>query len=362
MGLKSSVVNTNNEANYFVSQGSIEVPDYNRTNTFIYEENINAAYLEGYKEFGRLGVKAGVRLEQTNSKGHQLGNQARSDSSFNRHYLSAFPTIFLSYKMDSLNRNQLFFSYGRRISRPAYDQLNPFLSLVQKYNQEVGNPFLNPEFSQTAQLTHVYRDKLTSNLYYTYIESNFSQVITPEGDAYIKRPENVGNLSLFGALFSYNVDVTKWWNIDLTLNPEWVHLNTSFNGLPVDTSFLANSFNYYNRFTFKDGWSGELAFDWGGRTFSGQSVIKGIAAVRFGVKKQLFHNKGAIGLNVNDIFYSAIRKGSIVNVAQSDADYVSRGDSRVFMLSFNYRFAKNNKENKNPRDRNGARDEQGRVK
>jgi outer membrane receptor protein involved in Fe transport len=362
MGLKSSVVKTNNEANYFVAVGSTEAPDYNRTNTFLYEENINAAYLEGYKEFGKLGIKAGVRLEQTNADGHQLGNQNQKDSSFTRHYLSAFPTVFLSYKFDSLNRNQLFFSYGRRISRPAYDQLNPFLSLVQRYYQEVGNPFLSPEYSQTAQLTHVFKDKLTTNVYYTYIENNFSQVIRAEGDAYIKRPENVGNISILGALFSYNLDVTKWWNMDFTFNPERIHLNTAFNGVPVDTSYIANSFNYYNRFSFNGGWSGELAFDWGGRTFSGQSVTKGIAALRAGIKKQIFHNKGSIGLNVSDMFYSAIRKGSIVNVSQSDASYVTRGDSRAFMLAFNYRFAKNNNQNKKPRERNGARDEQGRVK
>jgi hypothetical protein len=361
-GLKSSVVKTDNEAKYFTHLNGVSIPDYEKTNTFRYQENINALYLEGYKEFKHLGVKAGIRLEQTNAEGHQLGNITHVDSLFTRHYLNAFPTLFLSYKFDTLNRHQLFLSYGRRINRPAYDQLNPFLSLVQKYNQEVGNPFLSPEFAQTAQLTHVYKEKLTTNLYYSYMNNTVSEVITTTGDVYIKRPQNVGNLTIMGALFSYNLDVTSWWNMDFTYNPERVHLNNIYNGTIVDTSFMAQSFNFYNRLTFKNGWSGEMAFDWGGRTFSGQNTTKGIAATRVGIKKQLFHNMGALGLSVNDIFYGVIRQGSTVNVAQTDAAYRNISDSRVLMLSFSYRVAKNASESKKPRERNGAWDEQSRVK
>jgi hypothetical protein len=135
-----------------------------------------------------------------------------------------------------------------------------------------------------------------------------------------------------------------------------------FNGLPVDSSFFIASFNLFNRFNFNKDWSAELAFNWGSRSYTGQYVSKGIAAMSAGVKKQLFSNKGSIGLNVNDIFYSAIRRGEIVKVPHSEATFREPGDTRIITVSFNYRFGKNINNTKRPRDRNGVYEEQNRVK
>ncbi|WP_449437421.1 outer membrane beta-barrel family protein [Pedobacter steynii] len=361
-GLKSSFIKTDNQANYFNGAVESEKPDYNKTNAFLYRENINAFYIEGYREFGKLGVKVGLRLEQTNSKGHQLGNIQRPDSSFVRNYFNAFPSFFLSFKPDSTNRNQFFLNYGRRINRPAYDQLNPFMMVVQKYNQEVGNPFLSPELTNNIQLTHVFKDKLTTNVYYSYMSNTSSPVINTINDVYIKRPQNVGSVSITGLMLSYNQDISKWWNADFTLNPERVHLKSAFSGINVDTVVIMQSFNWYNRFTLSKTWSAELAFDWGGRSYANQVTTSGIAALRAGIKKQLFSGNGSIGINGSDLLYSAMRKGSIHNVAGSSAIFKNRQDTRTIILSFNYRISKNAKNNKRLRDRNGAWEEQNRIK
>lgn len=361
-GLKSSFIKTDNQANYFSGAAELEQPDYNRTNAFLYRENINALYVEGYREFGKLGVKVGLRTEHTSSKGHQLGNIQKSDSSFVRNYFNAFPSFFLSYKPDSTNQNQFFLSYGKRINRPAYDQLNPFLMVVQKYNQESGNPFLSPEFTNNIQLTHVFKDKLTTNVYYSFMSNTSSPVIKAINDVYIKRPENVGSVIITGLMLSYNQDIFKWWNADFTVNPERVHLQSEFNGITVDTAVVMQSFNWYNRFSLGKTWSAELAFDWGGRNYSNQVTTFGLAGIRAGVKKQLFSGNGSIGVNGSDLFYSAIRKGSIHNVAGSSAIFRNRQDTRTVIFSFSYRISKNAKNNKRLRDRNGAWDEQDRIK
>ncbi|RZM00417.1 MAG: hypothetical protein EOO88_58720 [Pedobacter sp.] len=129
----------------------------------------------------------------------------------------------------------------------------------------------------------------------------------------------------------------------------------------LDTTFYSNSFNWFNRITISKTTTAELVLNWGGRSFSGQNTTKGIAAVRAGIKQQVFKGNGTIGISGSDLFYSAITRGRILNVPGSDASYKSRKDSRSVMLSFSYRFSKNAKENKNLRDRNGARDEQNRV-
>lgn len=360
-GLKYSKVSTDNRANYFTGDAVTEQPDNRRSNSFKYDETISAGYLEAYKEFKHFGAKAGLRAEHTQSEGHQLGNTLIPDSSFNRAYLNIFPSLFLSFKPDSLNTNQFFFNYGRRIGRPGYDKLNPFLSLVQRYNQESGNPFLSPDFTNTFEFTHVFKDQLNTLIYYSTLSNISSQVIRPMGDVYIKRPENTGNIQITGAMLTYNKDVLKWWNADLSVNPERVHLNLLLDGKRVDTTYIANSFNWFNRFILGKTYTAELVMNWGGRSFSGQNTTDGIVAWRAGIKKQLFKGNGAVGLSGTDLFYSAITRGRTVNVSGSDATYTNRKDSRAVIISFTYKIAKNAKDNKRLRDRSGARDEQSRV-
>jgi hypothetical protein len=360
-GIKISKVDTRNEASYFKGDLDAEKADFNRTNSFNYNETISAAYVEGYKEFKNFGVKAGFRAEQTRASGHQFGNALVADSSFNRRYLSIFPTLFLSFKPDSTNDNQFYFNYGRRINRPAYDKLNPFLSLVQRYNQVSGNAFLNPDFSKNFEFTHTFKDKLNTILYYSTLFNISGPVIRPVGDVYVKRPENTGNVQITGAMITYNQDIFKCWNTDISVNPERVHMNLLLAGKRVDTTFVAFSLNWFNRFTISKTCSAEMVVNWGGPSFDGQNASKGTAALRAGIKKQLLNGNASIGLSGGDLFYTAISRGRVLNVAGSDAVYRNRRDTRSIILSISYKISKNAKDNKRFRDRNGARDEQNRV-
>src|SRR5438552_5291336 len=122
-GVKSSYVNTDNKANYFNLAGVDWQIDYDKTNRFQYKENINAAYVSFNKQYKKLGVQAGLRFENTNYKGYQLGNAQHADSVFNNNYITLFPTFFFSYSIN--DKNQFGLNLGRRIDRPAYQDLNP---------------------------------------------------------------------------------------------------------------------------------------------------------------------------------------------------------------------------------------------
>src|SRR6185295_8403001 len=116
-GLKSSYVATNNIADYFNVIGGHDEVDYGKTNSFRYRENINAAYINLSRQYKKIGVQAGLRLENTNYRGHQLGNIQRPDSSFSNSYTSLFPTLYISYNANK--NNQYGISLGRRIDRPS---------------------------------------------------------------------------------------------------------------------------------------------------------------------------------------------------------------------------------------------------
>jgi len=139
-GVKSSYVTTDNAANYFTLVAANWQIDFDKTNRFQYKENINSAYLNYSKQYKKIGVQAGLRFENTNYKGHQLGNAQKPDSAFNNHYNNLFPTVFISYTANE--KNQFGFNIGRRIDRPAYQDLNPFLFFLDNYTYQSGNPFL----------------------------------------------------------------------------------------------------------------------------------------------------------------------------------------------------------------------------
>ena len=144
-GIKSSVVKTDNNARYdSVRNGGI-VPDLNRSNYFIYEENINAAYANLSSPLGKKwNGQVGLRLENTNAK----GNQVTSREKFDRHYTQLFPTAYLQYKHN--DKNSFVLNYGRRIRRPNYQSLNPFINFLDRYTYQQGNPNLKPQFHRTC--------------------------------------------------------------------------------------------------------------------------------------------------------------------------------------------------------------------
>ena len=134
-GLKFSFVETDNDAGYFNIVNGEKAVDFEKTNQFRYKENINAAYINFSKSIKKWDFQTGVRLENTVYEGHQFGNPQRPDSSFKRSYTSAFPTAYISYKASE--KNTLGLSYGRRINRPDYEDLNPFLFFIDKYKLSI---------------------------------------------------------------------------------------------------------------------------------------------------------------------------------------------------------------------------------
>lgn len=158
-GAKSSIVRNDNDAQYELLQNNNWITDTLRTNRFVYTENINALYATAAKDLNdKWSVRGGLRAEQTNARGEQYVH----NSTFERHYISLFPTAFIDYKADSNNQWEL--NYGRRLDRPPYQQLNPFVHYSFQYAYTTGNPYLTPMYTQTLSLQHSYRNMLITSL------------------------------------------------------------------------------------------------------------------------------------------------------------------------------------------------------
>jgi iron complex outermembrane recepter protein len=366
-GVKTSYVNTDNHANYFSELNTGEEVDYSKTNNFLYKENINAAYVSVNKQFKKLGAQIGLRYENTSYSGKQYGNPTRSDSSFKNTYGSLFPTVFLSYKAN--DKNQFAVSFGRRIDRPSYQDLNPFLFFLDKYTYEAGNPFIKPQFTNNFEVSHTYKNFLTTTLNYSrttdYMNETFQQeeVNGTKTYATIVRHGNIGKRDAAGLALSAQVPVAKWWNASLYSNFNYNKFKGRLNGNGENIDVAASNllFNVNNQFKFNKGWSAEVSGFYRTKGVDGQIIIQPLGQLSAGVGKQVLKTKGTVKLNVRDILYTNKATGDI-NFENTLAHFVNTRDSRVASISFSYRFGKPIKGMQQRRKIGGADDEQNRVK
>jgi outer membrane receptor protein involved in Fe transport len=358
-GLKSSYVNTDNQANYYNQVGDEWETDYHKTNSFQYKENINAAYVNLSKQYKKLGIQAGLRFENTNYEGHQLGNAQKPDSAFNNSYNNLFPTAFLSYTVN--DKNQFGLNVGKRIDRPAYQDLNPFLFFLDNYTYESGNPFLKPQYSTNVELSHTYKGFLVTTLNYGRTKNFFTETFEQVDHATIVRNGNIGARQNAGISVSAQVQPWKWWSASLYGNYNYNSFKGELYGEPIHVNAANILFNVSNQFKFNKGWSAELSGFYRSKGIEGQIQIDPMGQVSTGVSKQVIKGKGNVRLNVRDIFYTNWVKGKI-NFQSTQATFENKRDSRVASISFTYRFGKPIKGPQNNRKKGGADDEQNRVK
>jgi outer membrane receptor protein involved in Fe transport len=364
-GIKTSYVETNSSAFYYNMYSSGEQPDYSKTNSFLYKENINAAYVNFSKQIKKFGIQAGLRYEHTYIQGLQYGNPVYPDSSFTRSYGNLFPTLYISYQASK--DHQWGINYGRRIDRPAYQDLNPFLFFLDKYTYQSGNPFIRPQYSDNIELSHTFKGFLTTTLNYGYtsdfMTETFEQEQLPNGDesyATIVRQGNIGQRHTAGIAVSAQVPVKKWWTAILYTNLNYNNFNGILNKERIDVEATNLLVNINNQFRFKKGWSGEISGWYRTKGVEGQIMIDPLGQLSLGVAKQILKEKGTLKLNVRDVLYTQVVHGNI-NFQSTEASFRQIRDSRVATFTFTYRFGKPIKGVKT-RKTGGAGDEQNRVK
>jgi iron complex outermembrane recepter protein len=365
-GVKSSYVVNESKANYFEKLGEWQ-PDYSKTFFFDYKENINAAYINLNRQINKKwGVQAGLRYENTNYEGFQHGNPTRRDSAFENSYNSLFPTVYVSYGANK--SNQFGLSFGRRIDRPSYRDLNPFMFFIDKYTYESGNPFLKPQYSNNVEFTHIYKGMLTTTLNYgvtsDFITETFDQEQKPNGEngyATIVRESNLGKRQNGGIAVSLQVPVTKWLNTMVYTNVNYNKFSGVVYGEYIEREATNLMLNMNNQFRFKKGWSAEISGWYRSKGIEGQIMIKPMGQLAVGVSKQVLKGKGSLKFNVRDILYTQMPKGEI-NFESTEARFKNSRDSRVANLTFTYRFGKQMNGNGQRKKSNAAADEQNRVK
>ncbi|MEP7163598.1 MAG: TonB-dependent receptor [Ferruginibacter sp.] len=369
-GIKSSYVKTDNNARYDSLKTGYSVLDSGRSNHFIYDENINAAYVNYSRPFGKKwSAQLGLRLENTNANGNSTGYTYNStlnkfeasQTKFNRAYTQLFPTVYVQYTANE--KNQFSVNYGRRIERPDYENMNPFVHFLDRYTFEQGNPNLSPQFAHNIELSHTYNGFLTTTVNYTSTTDIIQQVLEQNeqnNETFIKKA-NIASSRQYGLEMSAHKDLTKWWSGNIYTNVYNNRFKGVVNNEPVSIGITTFMAQVQQQFKFGKGWAGEISGFYRTKGLEGVIFIKSMSQVSAGISKQVLKNKGSVKLNVRDIFASNIFKG-YSKYGTVDANFRDVNDGRAIGITFSYRFSKGKLKAGSGKKAGGASDEQNRVK
>ncbi|KQB98803.1 outer membrane beta-barrel family protein [Pedobacter sp. Hv1] len=356
-GVKSSWVKTDNNLRAEEQINGNWQNDARRSNQFVYDENVNAAYGNINKQFKSTSVQVGLRVEQTNS----TGNLITTNNVVKRSYWDFFPTLFVQQTLSE--NNQVGFSYSRRIDRPSYDALNPFIYYLDQYTYSKGNPFLNPQYTHNFELSYTFMQKYLLSVNYSRVNDVIAEVILPDEaqKALYQTNANIAKNVSYGANLNVPVKIAKWWEMNNNLNVFYLSFEApDLGGKALKTGKTSFQFKSQQSFTIAPGFMGELSGSYESPLDYGSLRLKSRSYIDMGLSKSLLNKKASIKVAVSDVF-------NINETNLSSAypglryDVYQKNDTRIARVSFTYRFGKN--EIKPARRRStGTEAEQGRMK
>lgn len=336
MGAKASRVISDNDARFYFNNSEVPVLDPRRTNHFYYREHIFAAYVNWNTKLGeRYTVQAGLRAEQTESNGQQL----TTGQATNRSYLSLFPSLFVQQKVNA--NYDVNYSYSRRIQRPNYGNLNPFILYRDPYTWWQGNPFLRPQYTHAFSMTHSF--KKTYNLVLSYqlnrdVIAELPLLDTEKATTvyYVGNVDDSHNLSVTGIV---PIKFNKRWESSNTLVLSYNRFNTFVNQEAIinDRVFYMIQSNQTIQLPFD--LRAEVNGTYRGPTVYGLYEVASQWWLHLGLKKSFMAKKLDVSLNATDIFKGQrIKTATVVDNNINEFDQYFR--ARTIGMTIRYNFSR----------------------
>ncbi len=332
------------------------VSDVFQSYTMNYKMNVYAGYLSTtFKLFNWLNVKAGTRYEYTN---------VRIDSPDKTipDYGTLVPSVVISHDIDKTQ--SLKFAYGRRIERPDYRELNPFINLSDPYNISTGNTALKPEIGNNFELGYSRTFKKGGNIYLSLIERfnthDVKSVTTfyPSysiGDS-IYNNVSVTNRQNIGEEYNTGISISGSYPVSSKLNLRGnlmvSHRYTVSNiGIGDQSSGIRTRFNMNATYQLNK----DLVFELFGFYSSPVQNIQGktpqFFIYNFALRKLFWNKKASIGFTATNPFSKYVRQLSTISADSYTSTTLRQIPIRSFGISFMYKFGKlefsKNKEDEN---------------
>ncbi|GAA4157574.1 outer membrane beta-barrel family protein [Chryseobacterium ginsenosidimutans] len=342
-GVKLSDTQTNNMIRYdTLSVDKQFIFDPTRSNQFSYEEKIFAGYLVYSQKFNKLQINAGLRFENTQS----FSNAVTVDSVVSRNYLKWLPSFSASYAFNK--SSELSFSYSRKITRPVFSQLNPFRFYYSPLNYWIGNPYLQPSFTNQIKATYRYKNWVTA---FTIGKETDVMTRYPIYNSETNVLEFLGtNLpyrNFASVETSFPVKITKWWNINTQIAGYYNHEFRPY----LDEVFALKIYNYEMKlnqvFSLSKGYTINLFANYESKTGNSLYIIKPRYTIDVSVQKAWFDNKLNTKISFNNIFDSYEQRMEFRHKQIMDTRFTHWWDTQKLILSLSYNFGNSKYQAKN---------------
>lgn len=342
-GAKASYVTSDNDAKFWDVSSGTPQNDVNKTNHFIYKETNLAGYINYAKQYKKFDYQIGLRAEYTDFNTEQKIGGVKYDST----YLQLFPSAFFNYHLKE--DKTIGVSVSRRIDRPGYSQLNPFLFLIDVTTYATGRPGLLPQISWSYELSYTVKNvnmslnySRTKNLH-NIILARFKEVfpnIPSDDNVTVQIPFNFRASEYYGFSINTPIRINKWWNMINHGEFFYQKFIGSFSGTNLSEGKPVIDARTTNSFTLKKGWTAEFnaSLNTGGQY--GFMVLEPQWAIGVGVQKLVLKGKGTVRFNMSDIFWTNLPRAEVTY-----NNYIERWrafrETRVANLTFTYRFGNN---------------------
>ena len=355
-GFKYAEVKTDNSFRFFNFENQTPVFDPAQSNDFSYTEKVSAAYINlNFKPGKYWSLNSGVRMEHTESRGQLFSEVETENNDVSRSYTDFFPNLGLSY--DDEEKHSLSLSLGRRITRPVYQDLNPF----ERPNSQLviwkGNPFLNPNYIMNYQASYAYKQKYVLTTYYSETTDFFSRIVETTGEETTQIiPRNMEKATNLGLSVSVPIQLSNSWEVLLFGNLFQETFKGDVESTFIDLSNWQWDYRIQNIISLPADILVDVTFTQRSRwIWRGSVFISGNEGLSFGIRKDFFNNKLQLRITGADILRTQSDYPYTSDYGGIDLDGVYTADNRRFGAGLTYNFGGKKSESKKKK---GALDEE----
>jgi hypothetical protein len=325
--------------------------DYNMT------DDVLAAYINlAFNISEKTKFQGGLRTESTDME----IKTTQEDKIFDLNFWTVFPSAYITRQISK--DKSLQFSYGKRITRPSYKDIAPFVVFMDPFTYFSGNPELKPAVTHNLTTTYSHKQFITTLKYSRdddYI-ARFQARFNPEHQKTYYFSSNLDKVQTYSLSISFPVDITKWWEVQTNLLGIYQRVDTEYFGSAVQVEQASGQGNLTSTFEMGKGYSSQVSAFYLSPSLFGLQRASSITEISFGVQKKFTNNSGSIKLNVSDIFWTDKYRFRLDN---DDINLHQRGrltfEPRVVRISLTKNFG--SKTVKSGRRTTGSETEQGRV-
>jgi outer membrane receptor protein involved in Fe transport len=297
-GVKGALSTFKNDVEVNYLEGGLKRQDPELTGLADLEEKITAGYLSAEWTINKTTqLNGGLRYEYTST---YISTQ-QEKGVVDRNFGNFFPSVFLKKTLS--DKTELFFGYSRRITRPTFNDMAPFVYLQDMNTYYSGNPALMPAVTDAYSINFRFRQ---STITFSYTDSkneiaNFQPEIDPATNRQTFRSQNLEYQKLWGLSLSVPWTVTKWWEIQGNANAYYRDLKTSHMENNVTLSLFNFDLYLVNNIKLPKQFSIEVMGFYEPNIIWGMWQLKPLGALNVGVQKKFKDNAGTLRLSVDDV-------------------------------------------------------------